>query len=448
MTGTTFGNVDLNRVRDHMRSHGVDRLYAKVLAANDNSKNQPYFGGDFSVLNILPAGRPEASTKDRAGVGIFNAKLDFAWLADDGNVHPAPNAKLILYPQYPEVRFSGYLLGARFAPSELMGKTRVPGRILLLGVTTSGRIIGFASAPDSPVANQVNRLRELRQFGVFVQVPIAASGSAALDRSALLRELCRIASQGWIDSKRLTRDGSLQRCLAPNCGGYTLEAELGITPNGYSDPDFRGWEVKQHGVNDFSTYRGGVVTLMTPEPTAGIYKTEGVASFVKEFGYADMLGRPDRFNFGGTHRSGVICEKTGLTLTLLGYDQATSKIVDARGGISLIDARGREAATWLYADLLSHWNRKHAIAAYVPSMRRDIPTKQYRYSTRVRLGTGTDFLRFLKAVASGKIFYDPGIKVENYSARKKTKRRSQFRMKSSDLSELYHGMETVESCGS
>jgi hypothetical protein len=29
-----------------------------------------------------------------------------------------------------------------------------------------------------------------------------------------------------------------------NCGGYTLEAELGATPNGYSEPDFMGWEIK------------------------------------------------------------------------------------------------------------------------------------------------------------------------------------------------------------
>jgi hypothetical protein len=41
-------------------------------------------------------------------------------------------------------------------------------------------------------------------------------------------------------------------CEAPNCGGYTLEAELGITPNGYSEPDFLGWEVKQFGVANFA----------------------------------------------------------------------------------------------------------------------------------------------------------------------------------------------------
>ncbi len=30
-----------------------------------------------------------------------------------------------------------------------------------------------------------------------------------------------------------------------------LEAELGVTPNGYSEPDFMGWEIKQFGVKKF-----------------------------------------------------------------------------------------------------------------------------------------------------------------------------------------------------
>lgn len=80
-------------------------LYAKVLAPNDNSKNQPYFGGDFSVLNILSASTAQSSRSKSKDASIFKAKLDFAWLSDDGSVHPQPHAQLILYAQYPEVRF-------------------------------------------------------------------------------------------------------------------------------------------------------------------------------------------------------------------------------------------------------------------------------------------------------------------------------------------------------
>ncbi len=37
-------------------------------------------------------------------------------------------------------------------------------------------------------------------------------------------------------------DGSITPYLARNGGGYTLEAELGILPNSYSEPDLLGWE--------------------------------------------------------------------------------------------------------------------------------------------------------------------------------------------------------------
>jgi hypothetical protein len=33
---------------------GCDRLYAKPLAENDNSKNQVYFGPGFEALNLFP----------------------------------------------------------------------------------------------------------------------------------------------------------------------------------------------------------------------------------------------------------------------------------------------------------------------------------------------------------------------------------------------------------
>src|SRR3546814_8267202 len=73
----------------------------------------------------------------------------------------------------------------------------------------------------------------------------------------------------------------------------------GHHPNGYAEPDFMGWEIKQYGVRDFVSFRTkSPVTLMTPEPTGGVYRTEGVAAFMKRFGYPDQAGRPDRFTFG------------------------------------------------------------------------------------------------------------------------------------------------------
>lgn len=442
-------DVSLSQLQDLMRAHHVVQLYFKRLAANDNSKNQPYFGGDFGVLNILPASKPEPSfTEGRKREPIFKAALRFAWLGTDGNAYPAPNAKLILYPQYPEVRFSGYLEGADRAhrPSALMGTTRVANRVLFLGVTSDGAILGFAAGPESRLANEVASRQDLERNGVFLRIPLAAGDSAAENRAALLAELCRISMLGWINSKRLDRDGVVMPCPSPNCGGYTLEAELGITPNGFSNPDYRGWEIKQHDVGSFDRPSSNPITLMTPEPSDGFYVSEGIVRFCEEWGYRDTKGREERINFGGTYRAGERVARTRLTLQLLGYNAAKGVITDPRGGIALLSDTGVEAAVWRFADLIDHWKRKHASAAYVPSERRDHPVRQYRYSSVVRLGTGTTFERFLGAIASHHVYYDPGIKVEGYPRAPRSKRRSQFRMRSSDLPRLYDQMEPVSVC--
>ncbi len=98
---------------------GCTRLFAKPLAENDNSKNQVYFGPGFHALNLFPNSGifPDSSPQNP----IFKAKLRFGWLLQDGQFAEAPSAQLILYPQYPEVRFSGFLKGCESAPSEFDG---------------------------------------------------------------------------------------------------------------------------------------------------------------------------------------------------------------------------------------------------------------------------------------------------------------------------------------
>src|ERR1051326_3083736 len=111
---------DLNRLRTLMRSVGCTELYAKRLAPNDNNKNQPYFAarGELRVFNVLPI-RAMHPHRNSAGESSFLAEIDFTWAMADGRVYPAPHAKLILYPQYPEVRFSGFLEGAYFPAADL-----------------------------------------------------------------------------------------------------------------------------------------------------------------------------------------------------------------------------------------------------------------------------------------------------------------------------------------
>lgn len=433
--------MTLHRLQSLFTGAGCTRLYAKPLAENDNSKNQVYFGPDFQALNLFPndgiaaeTGRPEP---------IFKAKLRFAWLLEDGGTAVAPGAQLILYPQYPEVRLSGFLRGCRQAPSALM-TSRLRGRVLFLGVTAQRQILGFVAAQGSPLAAEFSARFATPTTGVFFEIPLPHVAGAADSRTMLLEELTRINRLGWIDSKQLGADGRLGPCNAPQCGGFTLEAELGIPKNSEAEPDFLGWEVKQYAVSNFGHVEAGVITLMTPEPTAGYYREHGVEAFVRRFGYRDRRGRPDRLNFGGVHRAGVRQGITHLTMRLTGYDVAAGRITDAGGMVALVSDTGDIAAGWRFSGLFEHWSRKHAKAAYVPSQCRKEPVRQYCYGQTVRLAEGTDSLRLLHALAGGAVYYDPGIKLEHVSTKHpSSKRRSQFRVASRNIDALYGKVESV-----
>jgi hypothetical protein len=237
-----------------------------------------------------------------------------------------------------------------------------------------------------------------------------------------------------------------------NAGGLTLEAVLGVAANSDAEPDYLGTELKSLMVKDFCRLPGSkAVTVMTPNPQGGYFATAGLEAFVRRYGYPDQGGEEDRLNFGGVFRVGERSNRTGLTLTLEGFEPSDNsiggKITDLSGGaIRLVDDDGRVAAAWPFPKLLSHWERKHASAAYVPAQRRKDPSGalEFRYSDRVWLGTGTDFIRFLACVASGVVYQDPAhsLKAES-SAHPKTHSRSQFRIHWKDLAALYSDFREV-----
>jgi hypothetical protein len=418
---------------------GCDKLYIKILSKNDNSKNQVYLSGSYDILNIFPISEIKADSSGDWKKERFKASIRFNWITEEGNSMPAPNSQFILYPKYPEVRFSGFLKGAENAPSELMN-VRLQGRILILGVGKNGQTFGYVASPDAELTKSILDIPDLSQYGVFKVLDL----KPLIDyKTSLLNELFRIHSLGWIDSKRLHKTGKILPCNSSNCGGYTLEAELGISANGYSEPDYLGYEIKQFKVTNFDRISGEVITLMTPEPTGGIYVDNGVDHFIRSYGYDDKNGVLDRLNFGGVHKVGTRQKLTGLTLELKGFDISSSKIRNANGSISLIDDNGNEASSWSFTSLIKHWNKKHNQACYIPSKSIKIPAQQYYYGNNVLLGDGTDFQLFLKQMALGNIYYDPGIKMELASSKPQIKRRSQFRIKSGNLTELYNKSETI-----
>jgi len=417
---------------------GARTVLCKPLSPNDNSKNQIYLGPDLSAVNMLPTA-PIVAESGENGRTRFKAGLDLWWLGPEGAPEAAPTAQLILYPQYPEVRMSGFLLRCRTAPSATLTSRR-EGRLLFLAIDGTTRIYAYAVEPDTPIAREFAALGRPEETGVFLYVPLlAAAGATSRDR--LVAELRRISGLGWIRSKRLLGSGELGPCEAPNCGGYTLEAELGVLPNGRAEPDFEDWEVKQYAVRDLEKPQTGVITLMTPEPTGGLYREIGAADFVRRFGRPEAKCEAVLY-FCGNHRCGARQDRTGLTLRVRGFDAAAGKITDAAGAVELRTDDDELAASWGFASLLDHWKRKHARAVYVPSISRPSP-RSYRYGATIRLAERTDVARFLGGLASGAVYYDPGVRLDTSSARGRVHARSQFRTRTTSIEDLYLRVDSV-----
>jgi hypothetical protein len=428
-------DLSLDQLQQMMSAAGVKRLLLKYLAPNDNSKNQPYVSkGELQAFNILPAGEFYIDVSDK-GRSIIKASFPLDWLQTDGRTLSAPNAKLIFYPQYPEVRLSGFLEGAKGAPNHLLN-TREAGRLLFLGVTGDRRVVGWAAGPDSRLAKQISALTDLETEGVFRVVPLF--GTEVDDDERMFAELRRIHELDWVDSKRM-KSGVVVPYMSLNGIGYTLEAELGISNNGKAEPDIFGWEVKAAQSPNFSNIpRSKKMTLLTPEPDGGEYTGMSLGDFIRRFGYSDKRGRADRMNFGGSYRVGKKAQATGLTTILDGFDTKDLKITNPGGSLYVVHDDGTVVMSWSFPKLLSHWNKKHAKAVYVPGERRLVPSTFYRFGPKVFLGEGTGFELLLNSLAQGLAYYDPGIKLENMSSNPSTKPRSQFRIPWRHIADLYY----------
>lgn len=423
-------------------ARGCNHVLVKELAARqDNDKNQIYVGKDLASVSNIPSGEvavsvTESTKPGASGKSKFQAPVNFSWLTSTGPA-PAPHAKLIYYPQYPEVRFSGFLLGAKGAPNDLLSRAKrgqEAERVLLMGVTNSdevfGLVLGYEAASRSNILNRTSQTDS--PLGVWTIGQASAGSTQAL----LLDELERIYALGWIPSTKL-KDGKPVPYQARNGGGYTLEAQLGISPNGIAEPDFLGWEIKQHSVKSFEKPGNSRITLFTPEPTAGIYVSPGFHDFMARFGYPDK-DNPDRTNFGGIYKANQPAHHlTGLRLELSGY--TNEKNFNAAGALALVAQNGTVAAEWPYAKLMEHWKRKHAAACYVPSLKRETPTGiEYRYGRGIFLAGGATFGKLLTAIDAGNVYLDPALKlIFKPDGKTEQKKRNQFRTPFNQLKSLY-----------
>lgn len=479
-------NISLKILLRIFGDYGCSDLYIKKLSPNDNSKNQPYFSSHLTDLSFIPTGEIEASeTRSRKKTISksdnrrvkYQASLDFQWIDAEGHIFPAKNTKLIYYPQYPEVRFSGFILGSGVKISRWMDPNkngREHGRWLVLGVGNNQKVLGYLVTPEHFLANELNQTfgssknifnrigierppalsatEELFEIPsadtkISTPFPLAYVTTTAAGRDQLKQKLINIHNKGWIDGAKLDTNGNRQPYNAPNAAGYTLEAEFGIKPNGNAQPDFQGWELKQFGVKSFPKVSAKPTTLLTPEPNGGTYIAEGIQKFMRQYGYDDKNGIDDRLNFGGRHICDKKCSATDLTLVLQGFDKGTSEITKATGSVCLIDDNDNVAAEWTFAKLMNHWKTKHNKAAYIPCITEVLSKtrRQYKFGNVVELGEGTTFQLFLSATADGLVYYDPGIKIENATSQNpKIKKRSQFRIAHKNLSKLYQKFESLK----
>jgi len=171
----------------------------------------------------------------------------------------------------------------------------------------------------------------------------------------------RINGLGWIPGQRKYPHLSVSLYAARNAGGYTLEAELGIVPNGRAEPDYLGWVVKQYGVRNFVRFTAkSAVTLMTPKPQTGLYRDDN-SEFMLRHGYDDKSGTCGRRIFSGIYKNGrtykggsAFHPDTGLRLVITGYDVPTGIVTDMDGGIALADKNDHLASAWSFKGLLDH----------------------------------------------------------------------------------------------
>lgn len=447
--------LTIEGVRDQFRDLDVDLVLSKVLGPNNNSKQQVYIVPELNDLAIMPMGTPVAAVGSSAkpsmksGSSIFSSRLDFSWLTPSG-VAPVSDAKLIYYPQYPEVRFSGFLRGCIDPPSHLLDvnkRGKEPGRLLLLGISkVSQKVYGVVVGSETLLAKEFLGLR-LEKRGVLDSWPLErpAVPDTWLKVAADLR---RISRMGFIPGERLSPRGR-KPYRAPNGGGYTLESKLGVVSNALGEPDHHDFEVKQFNVFDLARPRAVRVTLMDLAPDHGLFVDSVTLDFIQQRGRLHAKGH--RYDFNGTHIFDVGNLTTGATLRMVGFRGSAAP--DADGAILLVSADGVVLMGWSFEKVLDHWRRKHARAVYVPSVSMDIPdpsepgeaTRAYRYGKTVWRGEGTSYKLFLNAIATGAVYFDPALNAKRGNRGGwKVKCRYGFRIKSSSLGVLYHDFQQID----
>lgn len=453
-----YDSIDIKGVHALLSDAGAESIWVKRLGVNNNSKQQIYFGTDPSDLSFLPLGMPTytpaKSKKKGAGAPVIQIPVPWDWVTLDG-VYEAPQAKLCYYPQYPEIRFSGFLQRCKKGPSELMSidkRGKEAGRCLFLGpVKPKGdipaHVVGLVVGADSPAAQYVAEMPTFRG-GRLCALEYSTNEEAG-EFGTLEKALQGIVGRKLV-TRRLTSDGELiMPYTAPNGAGLTLEAMLGVGENAIPGPDFDIWELKVVKQRALSKRYSHKITLFTPQPDCGWVTEHALTDFVLRYGHVterDDDGNPVCYYFtmSDIAKTGDAASSARLTMGLEGFTSA--RRFDANGMIGLRDRQtGSLIAGWSFMKLLDHWQRKHNRAAYVPYvLNKDEDVDVVEFGPLVTLGISTSFGQFLQAFHDDKIVYDPGDKITLKDGKWKPHARSQFRMNLKDIDAIYETVKQVD----
>lgn len=411
-----------------MQDAGADRILLKALAPNDNSKNQVYVGGSDVALRELRVDLGEATLSSVAK--SFQIAQPTTWIDESGNIAPAPGTKVIFYPQYPELRMSGFATGVPqgFSGRDLLVE-RADGRTLLIGLVPGGWLIWVGKPAAEALARlELNAVRGTPFHEVVVGHPMTPTQiwDELLDRVALL------AAGPPLPSVRLNSDGSVVATnpTDPHSGGWAVEAALDVPVNALPGPDYRG-------LVELKSFSGSRISLMTPEPTGGMYAGPGGKQlFMSKWGLVSDDGAKIRFN--GQHRLNEPKTSNPLTLRAVGWSDATPGRYAPDAQLQLLDASGANAAAWLLKDMNAKWLDKHDQALYIQYGRE---AGGFRLTGRVYKCQETDFRLFMLGLRAGSVIFDPGHSMVVASG--KVSSRSQWRTSRNLLLGLYTQVEDL-----
>jgi len=438
----------INTIEDLQRlfeSKSVDLVYIKKLSPKqDNDKNQIYFGSGLKSLSNLFSGdiiersEPVSSKKKSDLYGDIGLQLylKWYWMDRNGNTARANGTKAIEYPQYPEVRLSGFLSGCPLAPQSLRRtkQSRFKTRYLCFGFTPELDTVGIVltevedelarNFPDLPKYSESSLLSVLIVNDQYQSTP----GDILLN--LLKTKVGSEKHSGFI----LKPDGPVP-FNGNQSAGYTLEGLLGIVANGKSGPDILGYELKTTGSSNG--------TLITTEPDLGEKADLEFKEYMSRYG---SPGKKDSNTIRFTGTFSLDKKPVGKDYILRLFRDGEKDGLPGHIGLYSLDEKILVQG-WSFQKLNSKWVEKHSNAVYIKYSKEKDESRNdvIQFGPICWFAHGTSFNNFLEGIRAGVIYFDPADSIyENGQSKSRAQWRYRISQRDEVYSTIYNNVEKIE----